>query len=663
MKHKKDRGAISLKYKLLIWLIPIVIIYTFVLAWINSSYILSTTKDTLEKTLSETAKITSDNIANNIAHSTNLTTLLANRVLEFEDEITMPYSRLDVADFEARVASLGESYGFLNMMIADMDGYTRTANHTNLVEVQAEYYSAIINEGKTIYVSDVTLDKGKFAGRYVLNYSAPVYGNDGTLIGVLICKADAAELSALVSGISVGEEGSTFIMDSTGQCIAHQDEQMLFSGSAYTEYRGNAEYSSLNELWSAMERQESGYMPYDFKGARIAAFCAIPGTKNWTVAVTVSESEFFRGAVAARVTAAWIAFGMIIFVSGVLMLLFHRVTQSIGRITKRLEDLSAGDLKTEVKIDASSDETLRLSQAAATLSEMIQILIFDTENTLSEIAGGNLLITPNAEYPGDFTAIKLAIESNLAKLNEIIQSIARTSEEVARGSSQMAAGASGLAQGATEQASSLEELFETVSSLAERTYEIGGIDKRRLAEISELEDSDAATDEADEAKLQAADTMAEKLTIAIKKIAEASASIRRIASDIEAISSETGMLALNASVEATHAGDYGRGFSVIASEIRALADKSRESAKDADDKIDSISKAVDRGTQIVDITISTIGEMTLAMNQVKATLEQVSNIVENIAATAEETAAGSEELSAQADYLKNLVAEFKYHAD
>ena len=123
------------------------------------------------------------------------------------------------------------------------------------------------------------------------------------------------------------------------------------------------------------------------------------------------------------------------------------------------------------------------------------------------------------------------------------------------------------------------------------------------------------------------------------------------------------MLALNASVEATHAGDAGRGFSVIAAEVRSLADKSREAAKSADSKIDSIVRAVSRGSQTVDVTVSMIGEMTLAMDQVKAALEQISNIVENIAATAEETAAGSEELSAQADLLRSLVSEFKYQSD
>lgn len=664
MKKQPNKKPLPLKIKLLLVLIPLVFVYTWVITAVNASYIMRGTQETLEKTLGQTVKITSEHIAESIANNKKLTVLLASRVGSvYGEQISMPYNELDAGAFADEISALGVSYGFLHMMVADSSGFTRTKLHTNLVEKKADYYTAIMNDGQPSYVSDVSIDQGTFQGTYVLNYSAPIKNEAGRIIGVLICKSDAAALSELVSGISVGEAGSTFIMDNNGQCIAHQDAEMLFGGIKYQEYKNNANYPELNSLWNAMVSQDSGYMTYAYQGARLAAFSRIEGTNNWSIAVTVSEGEFMRTATEARSTVTWIAAAMILLFSCVLILLFRFSTKSIQQVASRLENLADGDLNGAVLIDRSSEETYRLSQAAAKLVGVTQSMIHETERLLGEIANGNLTVTTNVPYPGDYAELKSAIESNLIKLNDIIQRISRTSEEVARGSSQMASGASGLAQGASEQASSLEELFETVTTLAQHTYEIGGMDKTRMMAIDAEDEEGADADEVATRKIEAADTLAEKLTVAISRIAEASDDIRRIASDIEAISSETGMLALNASVEATHAGDAGRGFSVIASEIRSLSDKSRDAAKDADRKIGSISRAVNRGKQTVELTVSNIGEMTLAMNQVKSALEQISNIVENIAATAEETAAGSEELSAQADLLKGLVAEFKIHGD
>lgn len=663
-KQKKARKPISLKVQLLLVLIPLICIYTWVITAVNAGYIVNSTRHSLEKTLEQTAHITSEHIAQSISNSKKLTMLLASRVASlYEAELVMPYAELDAPAFADKIAALGVEYGFLHMLAADADGYTRTALHTNLIEKNADYYTAIINEGQPSYVSDVSVDQGSFAGKYVLNYSAPIKNENGRMIGVLVCKSDAAKLCDLVSNTAVGEGGSTFVLDSSGQCIAHQDAEMLFSGDTYLKYKNNPEYPSLNALWDTMISQDTGCMTYDYQGARIGAFSRIDGTNHWSIAVTVSQDEFMGDAVEARNTVTWIGLGMVVVFSGLMVLLFRLTTKGIRRVANRLESLAEGNLNTEVAVDRSSEETYRLSQAAAKFTDVVQGVTHETEYLLSHIAQGNLTVKPRAAYPGDFVELKDAINHNLLKLSEIVQRISRTSDEVARGSSQMASGASGLAQGASEQASSLEELFETVTTLAQRTYEIGGMDKRKLAELDESEYDAPNADEASQRKIEAAETMAEKLTIAIARVAEASDDIRRIASNIEAISSETGMLALNASVEATHAGEAGRGFSVIAGEIRSLSDKSREAAKDADNKIDSITRAVSRGTQTVEITISTIGEMTLAMNQVKSALEQISNIVENIAATAEETAAGSEELSAQADLLKTLVSEFKIAAD
>lgn len=174
-----------------------------------------------------------------------------------------------------------------------------------------------------------------------------------------------------------------------------------------------------------------------------------------------------------------------------------------------------------------------------------------------------------------------------------------------------------------------------------------------------MDDSEDNSIEANEKRIEQAPTLADKLTIAMSGIEERLGEIRKISGVIEQVSSESGMLALNAAVEATHAGEYGKGFSVIASEIRELSEKCKQEAKATDQLIAHILQSVDRGNKVVGYTIDSVKNISGSLEDVENTLSQISSVIEGTAATAEEFAASSEELSAQAEVLKELSTGFK----
>ena len=171
----------------------------------------------------------------------------------------------------------------------------------------------------------------------------------------------------------------------------------------------------------------------------------------------------------------------------------------------------------------------------------------------------------------------------------------------------------------------------------------------------------------------------QELKASIEEIGECSQRIGTIIGTIEDIASQTNLLSLNAAIEAARAGEAGRGFAIVANQVKSLADESAKAAGKTTELIETTVEVMEKSITIADETALNMKEvMTGAkeateeigqiaqileksvenMRGMKTSLEEVSSVVDNNSATSEETAAVSEEQKAQVEIMVSLMDKF-----
>ena len=336
----------------------------------------------------------------------------------------------------------------------------------------------------------------------------------------------------------------------------------------------------------------------------------------------------------------------------------------------RLEKFAGGDLTDPFPEVDTEDEVAEIIKSANEMAQALQFIIFDLEYILGEMSASNFTVSSkdSSRYEGEFRQIYDSLKQLKSSMVETMHYIAMSSEQVSAGSSNLAETSQSLAEGATEQAGAVEELHATITTIAEAT--------KKSAESAE--DAYVQSQEYANVADQSGRDMKEMVE-AMARINEASHKIGNIISEIENIASETNMLSLNASIEAARAGEAGRGFSVVADQIRQLAEQSSKSAVDTRALIEGTMREVENGNKMAEraaAALETVVEgirkvadsskelsvlssnQAATMKEAEQGVDQISDVIQTNAAVAEESSATSEELSAQAVSLDELIAKF-----
>lgn len=348
--------------------------------------------------------------------------------------------------------------------------------------------------------------------------------------------------------------------------------------------------------------------------------------------------------------------------------LMKTVAAPINEAEKVLAYVSVGDFSHMVEGSYQGDFLLIKDSINNTVKNVASY-IGEISGILDALAKDDLDQAITREYVGKFSDIKNSLNNIIDKFNIIISDIYAASEQVAAGAGQISESSMALAQGASEQASSIEQLNATIVTINENTLNSAQSAKEAvsLSAASRINAQNGTQD-------------MRSMLESMSRIDESSQNIDKIIKVIDDIAFQTNLLALNAAVEAARAGASGKGFSVVAEEVRSLAGKSQEASGEIADSIgesiervgagsktaettaDALNRIVNDVASVADIidTIAEASEQQVeAIGQVALGISQITEVVQSNSATSQEAAASAQELSSQAEMLRNLVSVFR----
>jgi methyl-accepting chemotaxis protein len=300
---------------------------------------------------------------------------------------------------------------------------------------------------------------------------------------------------------------------------------------------------------------------------------------------------------------------------------FAAITEQVAVI---VDAATRGDFSARGDSARFQNEFRRIVELLNQLMAVSEASLADLSHILSAIARGDLSEKVIADYEGTFGRLKDdsnrtvdQLATMVGQIRGVTDAINTAAKEIAASNSDLSARTEQQAANLEETASSMEELNSTVKQSAENA---------RQANALAIGASEVAT-KGGEVVSRVVDTMG-AISGSSKKIAE-------IIGVIDGIAFQTNILALNAAVEAARAGEQGRGFSVVAAEVRSLAQRSAQAAREIKNLIsDSVDK-VESGTQLVDQAGRT-------MQEIVQSVKRVTDIIAEISAASQEQSSGIE---------------------
>jgi methyl-accepting chemotaxis protein len=592
LKHSKTSFSIKAKVSLLctIFILIATSVNYFMLVNVSQSTIMDNTKTTME----DLADAYGKNVTNTVSQiSDSANFLMQSEAIQSFVHSDGKESTEDTEQFISMYLNMNSSHEEINLV--NTDGKILYSSDSSLLgnDLSKETYFSNMKTSGTSTQSDVFISDN--SGDACVTFAIPLYGApaentdamNGSMdqtadkpapqdfIGAITIAVKVSEFSDELSSISVGGNQSSYayLLDSTGTVVYHPNEEIIGT---------KLDIPAINNIVSQIQ---SGSIPqtdiinYNYKGVDKYASYSIDSNNHWILVITAEKAEVLSPLYKVSTKSLYISIILIVILIILSYLFAETIAKPIKRITRYINktaDLDFTADSTFNKLSMRQDETGEMGRAIEKMRNILKTMIY-------QISEASTNISQSAD---DLIHITQAVNDHVSNNSATAEELSASMEETAATTDYIC--------------TSIDNMGIHSKEINQRTSDCSDLSSELIDRAATLKSSTATATESTQ-KLY--EEVKEKTNTAIEQ-SKAVDKINTLTNVIKEIANQTSLLALNASIEAARAGDAGRGFSVVASEIGSLADQSAKTVSGINDIVVEVHQSVDNLTNCLEQTLN-----------------------------------------------------------
>ncbi|HQT03493.1 MAG TPA: methyl-accepting chemotaxis protein [Thiotrichales bacterium] len=461
----------------------------------------------------------------------------------------------------------------------------------------------------------------------------------GYLVGNRIGR-NAKQMASQLAIIAQDSQQAVTQVNAVVSALAEGDLNKRFTYQAIKTPQLNSDRDELGEAMSSLQRMTQ-QLNTSLTSMQDNLNNSFDQTQKTLISVSRAMQQIAKGNFSEKVnTQAEGEFKVILVTANEAIETLESIINDIVTVMIKMNE---GDFNARVHTDASGDLLTIKNTINSSMDSMAKAMTEIGQVVAAQATGDLTQELPSRVFKGQLHDLKNAINASTHKLRGIVNDSLDSSNVVNDAAAQVSQGSADLSSRVQEQAAALEETSATMHQMA-AAVQANTANARRVADLTHQVQTQS----------------------------------------VEGVSvmNQTNLLALNAAVEAARAGEHGRGFSVVAAEVRALAQKSAAAAKDIKVLIDESVSRVENGTQLAEKSGHMLTSITDAVEQVATMVEEIANasheqsqgisqvhtavaqidaVTQQNAALVEQTTAAAESLASEAKHLQENMSFFKTH--